>query len=141
MIAVRARGLSNVSFEPPVNRNELDSLLSAADVHLVTMRPECRGTVLPSKFYGIVAAGRPCIFVGPQEADLATLIRGKNLGVTCSPSQITPAVDYLKGLAANPDASQLARGPVRSYQQTIPDATESAQAWDQVLRRHIKPTA
>ena len=37
-----------------------------ADVHLISMRPEMTGIVVPGKLYGVMAAGRPAVFVGPR---------------------------------------------------------------------------
>src|SRR5690606_35000131 len=56
---VTARQLPNVQFRPPQPRAQLSATLAAGDLHLVTLRPGCEGAVWPSKFHGIVAAGRP----------------------------------------------------------------------------------
>ena len=80
------RGQTNVRFLPPQPRGKLNESLSAADVHLVTMRPELCGLVVPSKFYGVMAAGRPCIYVGPAESEVARLITEHAVGrVVASP--------------------------------------------------------
>ncbi len=125
ILEVKERGLTNISFQPPVPRDELDSLLQAADIHFVSMRPECRGTVLPSKFYGIMAAGRPCIFIGPQNGDLPELIRSHNLGIACEPFEIGPAVDYHTRLVSNPDVAEESCRSVKKYQTSLPNATDS----------------
>ena len=62
---VATRGLSNVQLLPFQPKARLAESLSAADVHLVTMQPEVEGLVVPSKVYGVLAAGRPCVFLGP----------------------------------------------------------------------------
>ena len=56
---IAARGLYNVVLLPYQSRNELSHSLSVADAHLVTLRPEFEGLIVPSKFYGIAAVGRP----------------------------------------------------------------------------------
>jgi glycosyltransferase involved in cell wall biosynthesis len=58
---VVARGLSNVVFLPYRPKDEVASLISAADVHLISLAPGLRGSVVPSKMYGILAAGRPFV--------------------------------------------------------------------------------
>jgi glycosyltransferase involved in cell wall biosynthesis len=50
--------------------DQLAGVLRAADVHLVTLRPQFSGIVLPSKIYGCLASGRPILFVGPQSSDV-----------------------------------------------------------------------
>jgi hypothetical protein len=55
----------------PLDR--LPALLSAADAHLVTLRPEFSGIVLPSKIYACIASRRPIVFVGPPSSDVHRL--------------------------------------------------------------------
>ena len=71
---VSKRGLQSVAFHPYQPRWLLAASLSAADVHLVSLRPELEGLIVPSKFYGICAAGRPTLFVGDQDGEIARLI-------------------------------------------------------------------
>lgn len=53
----------------PVER--LSESLSVADVHWFSLDPRCRDFVVPSKYYGILAAGRPMVFVGDMRSALA----------------------------------------------------------------------
>jgi len=53
--------------------DELPHLLVAADAHLVTLRPEFMGLVLPSKVYGCIASKRPILFIGPEGSDVHRL--------------------------------------------------------------------
>lgn len=50
--------------------HQLAGLLMAADAHLVTLRPQFSGMVLPSKIYACLATRRPILFVGPQSSDV-----------------------------------------------------------------------
>ncbi len=70
----RERGLSNIHFQPYQPRENLAESLSVPDVHLVSLLPAVEGFVFPSKFYGILAAGRPVIFVGQRDGEIARLI-------------------------------------------------------------------
>lgn len=86
------RRLSNVMLQPYQPRSELASSLSVADVHFVTLRSEMEGLIVPSKFYGIAAAGRPTIFLGDPDGEIARSIRRYNCGVVV-------AADDARGLA------------------------------------------
>lgn len=68
-------GLDNVRILDYVAREELHLSLSVADVHLISMRPEMTGIVVPGKLYGILAAARPAVFVGPAHCESADLVR------------------------------------------------------------------
>ncbi len=74
------RGLDNVRFMESVPLGNLSALLGSADVHLLSMRPGLEGMLVPSKVYGILAAGRPAIMVGSTENEAAGLIRRSGAG-------------------------------------------------------------
>jgi colanic acid biosynthesis glycosyl transferase WcaI len=79
--AVRNRGLPNFQFLPYQPRAELKDSLAAADVHWVSLLPSLEGLIVPSKFYGILAAGRPVVFIGDPDGELARVIRASDVGV------------------------------------------------------------
>jgi colanic acid biosynthesis glycosyl transferase WcaI len=74
------RGLPNVRFAPYQPRERLAESLSAADVHLITLSPNVLGLLEPSKLYGVMAAGRPAIFVGPDRSEAARTIATERIG-------------------------------------------------------------
>ena len=49
-------------------------------LHLVTMHENICGLVVPSKVYGALAAGRPCLFLGPEESETAQLVQEHQCG-------------------------------------------------------------
>ena len=77
---VTGRGLGNVKFLPFQPRERLAESLAAADLHLATMKSNLCGLVAPSKVAGVLAAGRPCLFVGPADSESARLIREHEFG-------------------------------------------------------------
>lgn len=79
---VRSRNLSDVHFLPYQPETSLADSLAAADVHLVSLRPSLEGLILPSKFYGICAAGRPCLFIGHPAGEVAERLRRHRCGLT-----------------------------------------------------------
>ena len=79
---VRARGLPNFRFAPYQPREALSDSLAAGDVHLVSLRPELEGLIVPSKLYGILAAGRPVVFIGDPAGELAGLVAAAAVGVS-----------------------------------------------------------
>lgn len=82
-------GLDNVTFLPYRARDALSDSLAAANVHLVCLRPELEGLVVPSKFYGVLAAGRPVIFVGAADGELARVLRETGCGCVVTPGDHT----------------------------------------------------
>ena len=71
---VGALGLTNVLFLPFAPQAQLGESFAAADVFVVSLQRGLAGYIVPSKLYGILAAGRP--YIAAVEAD----VRG---GVAC----------------------------------------------------------
>lgn len=77
----------------------LPSSLAVADVHWLSLRPELEGIILPSKFYGIAAAGRPIVALAATDGDLALLVERHNCGFAVAPSDVARLTDLLMALA------------------------------------------
>jgi glycosyltransferase involved in cell wall biosynthesis len=60
----------NQDATPAFARKPTPQIKYVPDVHLVTLRPELEGLIVPSKFYGIAAAGRPTIFIGDEDGEI-----------------------------------------------------------------------
>jgi glycosyltransferase involved in cell wall biosynthesis len=99
---IAARGLRDVALRPYQPRNELSQSLSAADVHLVTLRPEFEGMLVPSKFYGIAAAGRPAIFIGDPNGEMARVIARAGCGGSVRQGDGAGLAEAILKLAGDP---------------------------------------
>lgn len=71
-MAVRARGLP-IHRSRPLRLSMLARLLVTPDAHLITLRDEYVGLVVPSKVYGCIESGRDVLFIGSAEADVHLL--------------------------------------------------------------------
>ncbi|MSP25172.1 MAG: glycosyltransferase WbuB [Myxococcales bacterium] len=80
-----ARGLDNVRVLPYQPRESLHESLSAADIHVATLAADLEGLLVPSKLYGILAAGRPLIYAGPEACEVARVVREHDLGFVVPP--------------------------------------------------------
>lgn len=89
------RGLPNVEFRPYVARAELGQSLAAPDLHLVTLRPRVQGLLVPSKIYGILAAGVPTVYVGPPEGEIPEILAAGACGTSVTdgrPESVAAAI-------------------------------------------------
>lgn len=73
-------GIRNAVFESYVRLQELGASLANSHIGLVTQKTPTLGAVVPSKIYGLMAAGRPVLFIGPAAATPAILIRQFDCG-------------------------------------------------------------
>ena len=78
--SAQASGLRNVIFRPYQPRELLPQSLTAADCHIVSLLPQLEGLIVPSKLYGVLAAGRPVIFIGSSQGEIARLLRQYDFG-------------------------------------------------------------
>lgn len=101
--AARERRLTNWAFLPLQRRERLADSLGAADVHVISLEPKLEGLIVPSKIYGVLAAGRPCIFIGAPDGEVAEILRRHDCGITVDPEDpaaLVVAIERLAGDAA-----------------------------------------
>ena len=130
-----ARGLTNVMFRPYQSRSTLSESLSAADVHLVSLRPELEGLVVPSKFYGVAAAGRPVIFVGDPAGELARLITGQGCGLVVAAGDAAALAGTIRSLRDDPARVAAMGHAARHLLETRFDQRIAMRRWADVLVR------
>ena len=101
--AVTAQRLSAVELRPYVQRESLSESLAVGDIGLVTQRDDCCGAVVPSKVYGLLAAGRPILFIGPAAATPAHIIRRFQCGWHIPCGDVQSLTQLLLQLAVRPE--------------------------------------
>jgi UDP-N-acetylmuramyl pentapeptide phosphotransferase/UDP-N-acetylglucosamine-1-phosphate transferase/glycosyltransferase involved in cell wall biosynthesis len=126
----RELGLSFMDYQP---RESLAQSLGAADLHLVCLRPQAEGLVVPSKFYGIAAVGRPVIYVGEPEGDLGSVVRRLNCGIALRSGDGRGLAEAISGLAANPDLCRALGNNARSAFEANWNRTLAAGKWADLL--------
>ncbi len=125
--------LANVAFRGYFPREQLGVTLAAADVHLVTLRPGMEGVAVPSKLYGVMAAGRPVLFVGPEACETADDLRTHRCGLSVAVGDTAGLLAALRRLAADHhlrrDLGDAARA---AYESTFNPAAQ-CEAWRRFL--------
>lgn len=98
---VQEHHLENISLLPYQQRDQLHLSLAAGHVHLVTLAEGLAGLSVPSKAYGILAAGRPILFVGDPHSDVARLIKENNCGAIVAAGESERLASLIKEWAGN----------------------------------------
>jgi len=93
-----AKEAKSVRFLPFFPSDKIASVLAAADAHVITVKRGLEGVVVPSKMYGILAAGKAIVAIAPEETDAASL--GAKFGFAVSadpdnPEAVTSAIRSL----------------------------------------------
>ena len=99
----RAMGLSNVTFLPYQPLENLGESLSAADLHLIPLAPGAAGCLVPSKIYGILAAGRPFIAMMEDNAEVAQIAREDAVGFVVRPGDVDALVGAIREAVDAPE--------------------------------------
>lgn len=131
----RAEGFDHVVFQPYQSRRDLSLSLSAPDIHLISLRSGCQKFIAPSKFYGILAAGRPVAFIGDLDSDMAKDIYRSRFGLTLSPNRIGDWRQSIVNVMQNDDElAMMARNARQAFDWRFAPST-SLEAWQRVLEK------
>lgn len=128
-----AKDLQNVRFASHVPRGELAESLSVGSASLVTERREVTGLIVPSKTYGILASGRPVLYVGDPDSDVAALVRRHDCGAVLDLDDADGLVEVIRRWRSAPHEVEAlgARARKASVQYDVRVATSK---WDAVLK-------
>jgi len=97
-----AAGIPNVRFLPFFPANQIFSVLAAADAHIITVKRGLEGVVVPSKMYGILAAGKPIVAVAPRECDVVSIGEEKGFSFFAEPEDPGGFAQLVRQLSQNP---------------------------------------
>lgn len=126
-------GFKNVRFLAPLRRDELAAALSAADLHLITLREGCENLVFPSKLYGIAAVGRPTLVIGPKDCEPSRIVREFGFGDGFTSDEIPSITEFILNLRAD-RSRQLALGSAAlSFSAQQGGAGRAVETWERVL--------
>ena len=130
---IRLRGLKNVVFKPYQTRDMLAQSLSVPDIHVISLQPALEGLIVPSKFYGVAAAGRPVLYVGDPNGEIGSIIRSADCGYCVGVGEAGPAAEFLRALSSNPArAEQLGRNARRIFDERY-DKRFALASWCRVI--------
>jgi putative colanic acid biosynthesis glycosyltransferase WcaI len=82
---VETLGVHNVRFLPFQKKEDLRLVFAAADVFVVSLKRGLAGYIVPSKLYGILAAGRPYVAAVEEESEVADITRRYECGLLAEP--------------------------------------------------------
>jgi colanic acid biosynthesis glycosyl transferase WcaI len=99
----QTHNLSNMVMLPYQPKERLRETLSAGDIHLISLDAKVQGFIVPSKLAGILAVGRPAVFVGEGRNSVAAAIREAPCGCVISEGDVEELGASIRRLKANPE--------------------------------------
>jgi glycosyltransferase involved in cell wall biosynthesis len=134
-IEATSAGAGNIRFLDFFPASKIPSVLGAADAHVVTVKRGLEGVVVPSKMYGILAAGKPIVAVAPCETDAVSIGVRRGFAVSADPDNPAELAAAVHALARDPQKTnamgQAARAAAPDYDR-VKELQKFAEVFDQL---------
>lgn len=134
---VAERGLGNCVTAPYQPRDRLGASLSCADLHLASLLEGAEGVMVPCKLFGIMAAGRPCAFVGHESSEVARVLSEHDAGFVVRQGDVDRLVEIIDDLAANREKAQRLGENARRALGAAYDRSRACEAWRVLLEEVV----
>lgn len=90
------RGLHNIRMLPLQPNYRLADMMLGGDIHLISMKSEVLGMMVPSKLYAAVAAERPCILLGPDQSETGKVLEEYKAGKVVAQGDVMGLVEAIR---------------------------------------------
>ncbi|HME46307.1 MAG TPA: glycosyltransferase family 4 protein [Syntrophorhabdales bacterium] len=129
---------TNIRLIPFTDESQLGKQLRAADIHLLSLRPEWEGIVVPSKFFGSLAVGRPVLYAGPEDSSIAAWVRELDLGLLLTDRNFRDVTEQVLAIAKDPRVLALwQKNAFEAYQHHF-SRKNIMDAWNAALRDELQ---
>ena len=126
--------IPNAVLKPYQPRDRLGELLALGDVHLVTIADGFAGLLVPSKFYGVLAAGRPVLYVGPRDSEVAHVIDSTGCGMVIGQGDAVGLLRAIKTLRGDPSLADSMGARARAAFEREFTRAQACGRWHALLR-------
>lgn len=130
---VRACGATNVIVKGYQTREQLPDVLDLGDSHLVTLLPGWERLILPSKFFSVLAASKPVLWIGPAGSDCVTILRENRCGFEIAPGDSDALTERIRFLISHPDDARAMGLRGRAAYEGKYSVHRACEQWQRVL--------
>ena len=124
-------------FRPYQAANDLATSLAVPDVHWISLLPAMEGLIVPSKFYGVAAAGRPTIAVTDPAGEIAELVRRNQCGAVVTPGDGQALAQTIRDFKTDPALlEQMGRNARALLDRSFRKAV-ALEHWEQLLQMSV----
>ncbi|MFT4133204.1 glycosyltransferase family 4 protein [Labrys sp. (in: a-proteobacteria)] len=132
--AVAEHGLGAMFyFQPYQDAGALPQSLTVPDIHWLSLNPRLEGLIVPSKFYGIAAAGKPMIAVMAPDGEISDLVRRSDCGAVIVPGDSAGFAATVRQWRGRPDLLAEKGRNARALIESGLDRRSSLHAWQTLL--------
>lgn len=133
--AAKEQNLNNVSFHPSQPRERRSQILALGHMHLITLKSGCEDVVFPSKLYGICAAGKPVLFLGPKNSEISRIVEDLQLGLSSEEVDFPKLCQSIQRLVGNEEKLNEFGRNARQFYLEKGNAEVAANHWSDLLAR------
>ena len=131
--AVESDRLESFHFLPHQPADLLSDSLAAADAHLISLLPALEGLIVPSKLYGILAAGRPAVFIGDLDGEVARVLREHECGIAVAVGDSSRLATELRCMLDSPGTLERVGRNARRLAEQRYTSEHAAANWSHLL--------
>jgi glycosyltransferase involved in cell wall biosynthesis len=128
-------------FIPYQEQKMLSYSLAVADVHWLSLNSKLEGLLVPSKFYGIAAVGKPIIAIADKCGEIARLVQQHGCGIVIAPGDADALVDALRRFSNAPETISEMGRRARAMLDGHFTRQQALQRWSGLLDRLDKSSA
>jgi len=128
---------SNITFAGFVEEKLLPLRLASADIHMISLRHGWEGVVVPSKFFGSLASGRPLLYCGTPNSCVAEIIQKEGLGYIIEKTAIVEIADRLEELSKDVSGLRAMQETAFSFYKKYFSRKVQCIKWDKCLREYL----
>ena len=130
---IRKCGARNVYLDGAQPREKLADVLDLGDAQLVTLLPGWEGLIVPSKFFSILASGRPALWVGPAQSECVTILNENKCGYQSEAGDGESLAREIQYLSSHQAEAMEMGGRAKLAYQSKYSSEQSCKAWRNVL--------
>jgi colanic acid biosynthesis glycosyl transferase WcaI len=130
--------LRNITLLERVPEQNLEKFLSAADIWLIPYRKNVAGVSVPSRFYNLLAVGRPVIIISEPDAEAALIVKEHGLGWVVTPGAPDELAQTIRDASLATDLLQADRATTVAMHFSLSRAMASFSELIQKLLREPK---
>lgn len=131
-------GDENIHMVSFADAGKLQDRLACADIHVVSLREEWTGTVVPSKFFGALAIGRPVLFCGSRSSAIAKWIEQYSLGWVLSPGDACRIAESIRLFMSDASGMQRLRERCHRVYQDQFSRSSVLRSWEHLLSELVE---
>lgn len=114
-----------------IDRSRQNDFLNACDVAIITLTEGMYGLGVPSKSYNIMATGKPILFIGDKNSEIAICIKEYDLGWVVEPNNPIELKNVIEQIYSK-------RNLLFEYRQRVRSVAETVFAKDIILEKYFQ---